>query len=145
MLNIKGFFYKKNGMLLCFWLLYFNHLLYLDIWRFYFFSPIFCDVAKVMIIPRKILAKYGYMLNFNFKKKTNMLLYLWLLYLNHVYLSGKKISPYFLGLIMAIEICQKYFEFQHFTFFNFPFWICIANHTQKRLESSINVFLGSIL
>ncbi len=59
------------------------------------FFPIFCDLAKVMIIARKILAKYGYMLNIKYYKK-NMLLYLWLLYLNHAYLSIWQIFSFFL-------------------------------------------------
>jgi len=60
MINIKDLKKIKINMLLCLWLFHFNHV-YLDIWRFFF--PIFCDLAKVMIIPAKILAKYGCMLN----------------------------------------------------------------------------------
>jgi hypothetical protein len=70
-----------------------------------------------------------------------MLLYLWLLYLNHVYLAGDFFS-YFFGLIMAIESCQKHCEFRHFTFFISLFWICNSQPHTKKVGSSINVFLG---
>jgi hypothetical protein len=64
MINIKDFKKKQKT---CFYVSGYSTstmYVYLDIWRF--FSPIFCDVAKVMIIPRKILAKYGYMVNIKF-------------------------------------------------------------------------------
>jgi hypothetical protein len=103
------------------------------------FFPIFCDVAKVMIIPRKILAKYGYMLNIKyFFKKTCF------------YISGYSTWTMYIYLTIFFRIFWSnygYWELPKILWvsalyiFNFPFWICIANHTPKRLEV-VSMFFG---